>query len=162
MIEVETRHESSQQTNKPTLIKNSSNYLPSMTPAFPEENETMSRNPSKVTSPKTESSIYKLKSVNANKNVTKQPHILVSGKHTTREPESVAPEEMTMCQQQKFIQNMQMMKQSSGMDIFSTMEQEMKQIMDLFAKERKARKKEILKLKAKLQEKDDKLKAERE
>ena len=39
-----------------------------------------------------------------------------------------------------------MMKQSSGMDIFATMEQEMKQIMELFSKERKARKKEMAKL----------------
>lgn len=54
------------------------------------------------------------------------------------------------------------MKQSSGMDIFSTMEQEMKQIMDLFAKERKARKKEILKLKTKVQERDQKIQVERE
>ena len=42
------------------------------------------------------------------------------------------------------------MKQISNLDIFGTMETEMKQIMDLFAKERKARKKEILKLRGKL------------
>lgn len=39
------------------------------------------------------------------------------------------------------------MKQISNMDIFSTMETEMKQIMDLFTKERKVTKKEIVKLK---------------
>jgi len=39
------------------------------------------------------------------------------------------------------------MRQISNLDVFETMEVEMKQIMDLFAKERKARKKDIIKLK---------------
>jgi hypothetical protein len=38
------------------------------------------------------------------------------------------------------------MKQISNLDIFETMESEMKQIMELFAKERKSRKAELTKL----------------
>lgn len=93
--------------SKPTLIKNSSNYLPSMTPVFPDEQETMSRNPSRVTSPKTESSVFKSKYLNINKvaHVPSQPHILIGDKHTARaqEAEQASPEEQTMCRQQKFI-----------------------------------------------------------
>lgn len=53
------------------------------------------------------------------------------------------------------------MKKYSNLDIFSTMENEMKQIMDLFAKERKTRKKEIAKLKSKLTETENTLNEER-
>jgi hypothetical protein len=48
------------------LIKNSSSFLPSMTPVFNEEQETMSRNTSKVMSPKTDMQQHKSKSLNAN------------------------------------------------------------------------------------------------
>lgn len=48
------------------------------------------------------------------------------------------------------------------MDIFSTMEVEMKQIMDLFAKERKARKREMVKLKTKVKDRDQQIHTERE
>ena len=40
----------------------------------------------------------------------------------------------------------------SNADIFETMEREMKQIMDLFAKERKSRKKEMQKLQKNLED----------
>ena len=40
------------------------------------------------------------------------------------------------------------------MDIFETMEKEMKQIMHLFAKERKSRKKEMSQLQAQINQKD--------
>jgi len=69
---------------------------------------------------------------------------------------------MTMSHEQEFLKNMQYMKQSSGMDIFSTMEQEMKQIMELFSKERRARKKEIQRLRLKIKERDQKIATERE
>ena len=45
----------------------------------------------------------------------------------------------------------------SNADIFETMEKEMKQIMELFAKERKSRKKELQKLQSQLEQKTSEL-----
>ena len=59
------------------------------------------------------------------------------------------------------MQNVKNLKQISNLDVFETMEAEMKQIMDLFAKERKSRKKELSKLKLELEEKKAKLHNER-
>jgi Na+/phosphate symporter len=42
-------------------------------------------------------------------------------------------------------------------DIFETMEKEMKQIMELFAKERKSRKKELTKLQAQVDQKNQQI-----
>lgn len=55
-------------------------------------------------------------------------------------------------QQREYLRSLKPLR---NIDIFETMEKEMKQIMDLFAKERKSRKKEMAKLKEQLDEKEN-------
>ena len=63
--------------------------------------------------------------------------------------------EMLVNQQHQYLKSLKPLR---NIDIFETMEKEMKQIMELFAKERKSRKKEMNKLKDQLDDKDEILK----
>lgn len=98
----------------------STSFVPSMTPIF-NENSEASRSPGAI-SP-------------TQQKANPEP----SHRHME--------EELTLNKQNKFLENVQNMKQLSNLDIFASMETEMKQTMDMFARERKTKKKELSRLK---------------
>ena len=102
------------------------NFMPSMTPIFTQLSPETRRSPP-----------YRSQRSNQEKSKS-ATHQSSSSK------DQLGAAEMLVNQQHQYLRSLKPLR---NIDIFETMEKEMKQIMDLFAKERKSRKKEMTKLK---------------